>query len=150
MEDPRTAIDRIGDESHPYAQFSASDVDEATAWLRRIMGDELLVGDGHGNHRLPIAVGALRPTALSQPSMLAGEPRGKKVVLVGLERLKDFYPDLVAENLRRQPTSTAPPSRRAIHVDLVVRDGVAERFRGSETCRWQLQTATGANVVHPI
>ncbi|MDF1486889.1 glycerol-3-phosphate dehydrogenase subunit GlpB [Tessaracoccus caeni] len=124
VEDPRAAIDGIDDESHPYAPFSADDVDQATAWIRRVVGEDLLVGDGRSNYRLPTAVGALRPTALPQPSMVAGQPRGKSIVLVGLDRLKDFYPDLVAENLRRQANPDGSPIRaRAVHVDVMVRDG---------------------------
>ncbi|MFZ1382877.1 MAG: glycerol-3-phosphate dehydrogenase subunit GlpB [Scrofimicrobium sp.] len=124
VDDPIKEIDRTVDETHPYSHFSAKDAAFAAEWIRDLMGEELLVGDGQRNYRLPTALGALRPTALPQPSMVFGEPEGRNIVLVGFDRLKDFYPDLVAENLRRQtnPDGTAIEAR-AIHVDLEVREG---------------------------
>ncbi len=124
VEDPRAAIDQVEDEDHPYFHFTAKDVEDAVAWIKRLMGDELLAGGARSNYRLPTAVGALRPTALAQPSMLAGEPNGQKIVLVGFTRLKDFYPDLVAQNLNRQTNPDGTPiEARAIHVDLEIRKG---------------------------
>lgn len=116
------SIDKNQDGSdHPYRHFSADDVRDAVAWFKGIMGDELVVGDGERNYRLPTAVGALRPTALPQPTMLQGEPDGRPMVLVGFDRLKDFYPDLIAENLRRQTGPDGKPIQaRALHIDLVV------------------------------
>ncbi|MDN5963766.1 MAG: glycerol-3-phosphate dehydrogenase subunit GlpB, partial [Actinomyces sp.] len=113
---------------HPYGHFSGAEVGSALEWLGRTVGPELLVGDGQRNFRLPTAVGALRPTALAQPSMVAGEPReGRSYVFVGLRRLKDFYPDLVAANLARQKTPSGEPiTARAVHVDLQVREGEAD------------------------
>lgn len=106
---------------HPYRHFSADDVKEAVEWFKGIMGEDLVVGDGTRNYRLPTAVGALRPTALPQPTMVQGEPDGRPMVLVGFDRLKDFYPDLIAENLRRQMGPDGKPiEARALHIDLVV------------------------------
>lgn len=124
---PVEAVDalRASDPAHPYAHFSGDEVAKALTWITDTVGDELLGGVPTRNVLLPTAVGALRPTALVQPSMVAGEPAdGKKYVFVGLRRLKDFYPDLVAANLARQTTPSGEPIRaRAFHVDLEVRDG---------------------------
>ena len=84
-----------------------------------------LIGDETRNVRIPTGVGALRPTCLIPPSMEAGIPQaGARYAIVGLKRLKDFYPSLVAENLSRQ---TGPDGKaitaRALSVDYVVRDG---------------------------
>ena len=63
----------------------------------------MLAGSPDKNVFLPTCLGAWRPACLPQPSMLAGAPEvGKKYVIVGLRRLKDFYPQLVAENLKRK------------------------------------------------
>lgn len=108
--------------THPYSHFTPEAIGEAAAWLRDLLGEDLLVGDPARNVVLPTAVGALRPTSLVQPSMLAGVPRGQDYVIVGLERLKDFAPALIAENLARQngPNGT-PISARWFKVDLEVR-----------------------------
>lgn len=127
VEDPVAAVDalRAAAPDHPYAHFSGDEVASALTWIRETVGDELLQGTPTRNVALPTAVGALRPTALVQPSMAAGEPAdGRKYVFVGLRRLKDFYPDLVAANLARQTTPSGDPIQtRAIHVDLEVRPG---------------------------
>ncbi|WRS29873.1 glycerol-3-phosphate dehydrogenase subunit GlpB [Actinomycetaceae bacterium MB13-C1-2] len=124
IHDPIEGINQTVDDSHPYFHFSADDAASAAEWIRDLMGNDLLVGDGHKNYRLPTALGSLRPTALPQPSMVFGEPSGRKIVLVGFDRLKDFYPDLAAENLRRQTNPDGTPIKaRAIHVDLEVREG---------------------------
>lgn len=121
---PAAHIDAIKDPSHPYSHFTDKEAIDGAAWIREILGERLAVGEGKRNYRLPTAIGALRPTALPQPSMIAGEPDGRPIVLVGLERLKDFYPDLAAENLCRQNGPDGKPIKaRAIHVDLEVRPG---------------------------
>ncbi|WP_420176230.1 glycerol-3-phosphate dehydrogenase subunit GlpB [Luteococcus sp. OSA5] len=87
---------------HPYGVLERQDVEHGVRWLAETLGQGQLVGDMHTNSLYPTAVGALRPTALVPPSMAAGacEP-GKKFVIVGIRQLKDFYPQLVAENLAR-------------------------------------------------
>lgn len=128
VEDPLRVVDALAvnedGSDHPYRHFSGDEVSQALEWLKKVMGPGLLTGDGSKNYRLPTALGALRPTALPQPSMISGQPDGRPIVLVGFERFKDFYPDLVAENLRRQKDSEGNPIQaRAIWVDLVAREG---------------------------
>ncbi|MCA0293759.1 MAG: glycerol-3-phosphate dehydrogenase subunit GlpB [Actinobacteria bacterium] len=109
---------------HPYATIGAAPVHTGLDYLKRLLPD-LLVGDPEANYQLPTAVGAIRPTCLAQPSMVAGHlSDGAKVAIVGLRRLKDFYPRLVAENLSR---TTLPDggrvSARPFSVDVPARDG---------------------------
>ena len=90
-----------GDRVHPYSVIGAKAVHESLAYLLTIVPD-LLVGDAEANYQLPTAVGAIRPTCLAQPSMLAGNvAAGKKFAIVGLRQLKDFQPKLIAQNLAR-------------------------------------------------
>lgn len=84
--------------SHPYASIGADVVREAVSWLGETLGEELLVGEPETNHLLPTAVGAMRPTALVQPSMLAAQGAGSYAV-VGVKQLKDYPADLIAGNL---------------------------------------------------
>ncbi len=112
---------------HPYAQIGAESVREGLAYLRDLVGPEFLVGDGTSNLLLPTAVGALRPTALVPPSMLAGAARPRRRWLIaGFELLKDFSPALVAENLNRTELPGGGRIRaRAVTVRLAPRPGEA-------------------------
>lgn len=109
---------------HPYAAIGAAGVHTGIDYLKSLLPD-LLVGDPEANYQLPTAVGAIRPTCLVQPSMIAGHlADGARVAVVGLRRLKDFYPTLVAENLAR---TTLPDggrvTARPLCVDVPARDG---------------------------
>ncbi len=113
---------------HPYAPLGPDAVGAAARWLAEALGPELLVGDPARNLHLPTAVGALRPTALAQPSMVAGDAiGGRSYAVVGVRQLKDFPADLVAGNLAR---STAPDggalAASAAWVDLPARAGEAD------------------------
>lgn len=92
------------DPKHPYAAIGVDAVRAGVAFLQAELGEHLLVGDIEANHLFPTAVGAIRPTCLAQPSMLAGAcVDGARFAIVGLRRLKDFHPELVAGNLARTP-----------------------------------------------
>lgn len=108
---------------HPYSHFTPEFIAESANWLKDILGPELLVGDPASNVLIPTSVGALRPTSLYQPSMAAGIPApGASYVIVGLKRLKDFYPKLIAENLSRQNGPDGAPIRvRSLIVDVEIR-----------------------------
>lgn len=85
---------------HPYAKIGTDAVGEGLQFVMdRLPG---LVGSVDRNFLLPTAVGAIRPTAIAQASMVAGhcEP-GKKFLIAGPRQLKDFYPQLIAGNLSR-------------------------------------------------
>lgn len=57
---------------------------------------------GAGGYWLPTMLGFPRPTDLAPLSLSGGDLRmGKDMVIVGLEGLADFYPTLLAENLRK-------------------------------------------------
>ena len=54
---------------------------------------------------LPSAVGAFRPTCLAPETMIAGDLTRhdtEPMLIVGFERLNDFYPELIADNLIKQ------------------------------------------------
>lgn len=110
---------------HPYAQLDAAEVGAAADYLKELVGPGLLVGDPAVNLQLPTAVGAVRPTALASPSMTAGAcVDGAKFVIVGLSRLKDFYPELVAQNLNRtELPGGGRLSARGVTIDVVAREG---------------------------
>lgn len=108
---------------HPYATLGAQPVLDAVAYLKQLL-PELLVGDPEANYQLPTAVGAIRPTCLAQPSMVAGQARdGASWVIVGLRRLKDFAADLIAANLSRTELPDGGRLQaRAITIDVAARE----------------------------
>jgi glycerol-3-phosphate dehydrogenase subunit B len=120
--DPLAAVDAVAD-GHPYTHFSGTDVAAAVTYLTELLPG-WFVGDPSRNVVLPTAVGALRPTALVPAAMAAGEATaGKKYLIVGLARLKDFYAGLVAENLSRTTLADGGAiSARHITVDFVARE----------------------------
>ena len=123
---PLEAVGSLPD-THPYATVGADGVRSAVAWLAEQL-PELLVGNPDENYQLPTAVGALRPTALAQPSMVAGDARqGRSYAVVGVRQIKDFPADLVAGNLAR---TTAPDgsklSATSAWISLQARAGEAD------------------------
>ena len=96
---------------HPYNTIGYEATWAGVELLRELVGP-LLESQGQRNTLLPTALGVMRPTYLYQPSMAAGA-LGQPKVIVGLTRLKDFYPSLIAGNL----------GARAASVDVVARAG---------------------------
>ena len=121
--DPLARV-QVAPPGHPYAVIGADAVREGLAFVRELCGD-LLVGDEQENVLLPTAVGAMRPTCLAQPSMLAGRcVDGARFAIVGLKRLKDFHAALIAGNLARTPLpGGGRVQARPLVVDLPARDG---------------------------
>lgn len=123
---PLDAVSELAsrDPGHPYATIGADAVRRGVEFFAKQVGADLLVGDPAENVFLPTAVGAVRPTALAQPSMMAGQVSdGKKYAIVGLRRMKDFYPELVAANLNRAVVpGGGRVSARALMVDVPARD----------------------------
>lgn len=115
-------------QSHPYSKLGSQAVADSANCLKEQLGADLLAGSPDKNVFLPTCLGAWRPTCLPQPSMLAGAPEdGKKYVIVGLRRLKDFYPQLVAENLEKEEIpGGGKVSARHIWIDIPVRPGEAD------------------------
>ena len=122
VENPLEAIDKLP-QSHPYGKLGSQAVTDSANWLKEQLGVDLLAGSPDKNVFLPTCLGAWRPTCLPQPSMLAGAPEdGKKYVIVGLRRLKDFYPQMVAENLEKaEIPGGGKVSARHIWIDIAVR-----------------------------
>lgn len=125
--EPLAGVEHLlsSDEGHPYAKVGVERVRTSVEWLRDLLGEDVLVGDLDHNYQLPTAVGAIRPTALAQPSMLAGQLKGdQKYVFVGFTRLKDFYPKLIADNLNRSRTPEGEAvAARAVDIDFEIRPG---------------------------
>jgi glycerol-3-phosphate dehydrogenase subunit B len=92
---------------HPYALLGAHQVQAALDAFMALAGELGLPYSGAAtageNLLLPSAVGALRPTYLAPQAQLAGDMgRPEPLLIVGFTGLRDFYPELIAENLAKQ------------------------------------------------
>jgi glycerol-3-phosphate dehydrogenase subunit B len=112
---------------HPYAAIGAERAKAAVAYVQGLV-PELLTGDPDTNTGLPTAVGAVRPTCLYPPSMAAGDvAQGEPLAIVGPRQLKDFYPELCADNLARTEYAEGKPIKAAgFRIDLPARPGEAD------------------------
>ncbi len=105
---------------HPYAHVPARLLAASVAWFKERLGDLAYVGDAESNMLLPTALGAARPSAVVPETMAAGDLRSaRRVAVAGFAVLKDFYPALVADNLRAgagieaRPLMLTPPASEA-------------------------------------
>jgi len=92
-----SAITRLPS-GYPYAAIGPAAVRRGVELLLELAGPELLTGDPDGGVVLLTALGLWRPTCLYPPSM-ANAVGADNMVIVGLRRLKDFQPQLIAGNL---------------------------------------------------
>ncbi|PDW00340.1 glycerol-3-phosphate dehydrogenase subunit GlpB [Candidatus Chloroploca asiatica] len=109
-EDPLGAINQLvqAKPAHPYALAGVAALEQALTRVRGV-GEAAgypLVGNAGRNLLMPTALGALRPTAFVPATMVNGEARqlgdGRPTLIVGLHELRDFFPPLIAANLRAQ------------------------------------------------
>jgi len=92
---------------HPYPLLGTERLYAGLATFQGWLANSQL-GYGGGtdpdqNLWLPSPVGAARPTWLAPAAQLGGDlSRGEPMLIVGFQGLRDFYPQLIAENLTRQ------------------------------------------------
>jgi glycerol-3-phosphate dehydrogenase subunit B len=92
---------------HPYALLDSHGVADA---MRDFLSVTQEIGlpyvnatNAGDNLWLPSPIGAARPTFLAPTAQLAGDlKRTEPMLIVGLRGLRDFYPELIAENLNKQ------------------------------------------------
>jgi glycerol-3-phosphate dehydrogenase subunit B len=91
---------------HPYGVVAAEQRTAAVEGFRRLAGETGLAylgAEGEAdNLLLPSPVGAARPAFLAPQAQAAGRlGSGGRLLIVGFEGLRDFYPQLIAANLNR-------------------------------------------------
>jgi glycerol-3-phosphate dehydrogenase subunit B len=104
--DPIESIAQL-DPSHPYRLVGPEMVEAALHTFQRWVADAGLpyVGaeEARRNLRMPSPVGALRPTLLTPTAQYMGDAAfSAPMLIVGFHGLRDFYPQLIAENLCKQ------------------------------------------------
>jgi glycerol-3-phosphate dehydrogenase subunit B len=128
VDDVGGAVARLAAErpAHPYARLAPGLLAGALAWFREQIEALEPEGDGDRNLLLPTAVGVARPTAIAPASIAAGRlDRPARVAVVGLRALRDFFPSLLADNLRRADTPH-PVEARALEIGWSGRPGWAD------------------------
>ena len=121
VEQPASALAGfvVAHPDHPYALIGVDAIEPALEWFagRIEQGPQpgyRYTGSLERNHRLPSAIGAIRPSALVPETMVEGDAGSHSpVCVVGLRALRDFQASLCAGNLRR----AGIPSR-GIELDL--------------------------------
>ena len=102
---PLAALEQLPDE-HPLRQVGQTAVQAALADLQTQLAQAGLAYVGHAeghNLHLPSAVGSARPAYLAPAAQAGGRlDDPAPMLLIGFARQRDFYPMLMAENLRRQ------------------------------------------------
>ena len=89
---------------HPYKKIGAPALEKACEFFLNLMTKNGLPYHGSTARQIliPTAVGTLKPTCLAPKfSDAAVLKSAKKIVVVGVRGLKDFYPALVAGNLKK-------------------------------------------------
>lgn len=87
---------------HPY-NIVLDVLEESISFFKKLCDENNYpyLANGEGNWLLPTALGTLRPTYLAPASMaIQAIDKIKRFLIVGFEELKDFYPNVIAKNLK--------------------------------------------------
>ncbi|MDD3115393.1 MAG: anaerobic glycerol-3-phosphate dehydrogenase subunit GlpB [Anaerovibrio sp.] len=101
---PIEGIGRTAD-NHPYKKIGMPAVQDAVEYFKKTVADEGFpyVGSLKEQQWLITSVGTLKPTCLLPESLQASKCfDANEIVIVGVKGLKDFYVDMVAENLAKE------------------------------------------------
>lgn len=99
---PREGIKTLP-EDHPYRNIGMESLEKAIEAFLEFTKDYRFPYGGSLDAQImvPTAVGTLKPTCLAPRSLNGEALKGKqRVVIVGISGLKDFYGDIIAENIR--------------------------------------------------
>lgn len=99
---PLAALNNLPD-GHPYKLTDVAAALDAFQALTQELGLGYGRAPNDDNWLLPSPVGAARPAFLAPKAQQAGSLRSNEpMVIVGFQGLRDFYPQLIAENLAKQ------------------------------------------------
>ncbi len=137
---------------HPYARLGMDSIEAALDRFRALVetAGYPYVGSLERNMLLPTAAGALRPAAFVPTTMAAGALKaGERLLIAGFRELRDFFPALIAANLRDQRITARgiylnlPPIKRRLDFntrnfadlfdDAAFRQDVGEQLRAARS-----------------
>lgn len=102
---PAPGLTKLSDE-HPYTKIGFPVVKAALDFFLELAADENFpyAGSLSANQWLPTAVGTLKPACLVPQTMNpASLHSAAEVTVIGFTGLKDYYPGLIARELKKQP-----------------------------------------------
>ncbi len=104
---PRVGIQKIqqSNPDHPYSRVELASIEAALESFKSLCkaNGYPLSGSIESNMLLPTALGTMRPTCLAPETMIAGDLRNQEpLLIVGFKGYHDFFPGMIAENLREQ------------------------------------------------
>lgn len=104
VKSPREALAKVPAD-HPYHKIGMESIEQAIEFFREFAKKYHMPYHGSLDEQMmvPTAVGTLKPTCLAPHSMSGSEvlPGKKKIVVVGVRGLKDFYADIMVQNLKK-------------------------------------------------
>ena len=115
-------------EPHPYAKIGVKNVELAVKAFLALThnANYEYLGDAHSNQLVPTAIGTFKPSCLTPKTIDTSLfNQAKHICVVGFELLKDFFPNLVCENLQKIFGDTKEVSR--VTIGLPLKSGVEYR-----------------------
>lgn len=107
VKSPREAIAKLKD-THPYKKIGVDNIENAVAEFLALMKEHghPYVGSLDKIINVPTSIGTLKPTSFA-PRSLNGEDilKAEEIIVVEIENLKDFYGDVLADNLSKTLTN---------------------------------------------
>lgn len=101
---PIAGIGQVPD-SHPYKKIGMAVIEDAIKYFKKTVADEGFAYTGSLKEQqwLITGIGTLKPTCLLPESLQASRCfDASEIVIVGVKGLKDFYVDMVKENLAKE------------------------------------------------
>lgn len=95
---------------HPYGLVGQANLSAGVQAFLDLVNQNGLDYQGDLNHNwlLPSAAGAIRPTCLAPTSLIKGSlDNSESMLIVGFRELRDFYPNLISQNLNEQDLAKA-------------------------------------------
>ena len=104
VENPLAAIENLP-KDHPYKKIGTKALKEAVDFFCGVARKNHIPYHGSLDRQMlvPTAIGTLKPTCLTPHSLSGSEvlPGKHKIIVVGIKGLKDFYGDIMVENLKK-------------------------------------------------
>lgn len=104
VQNPAKGIEKLAG-NHPYSKIGMAAVQKSVEYFKKVVAAEGFPYTGSLDEQqwLITSVGTLKPTCLLPESLQASECfKTNEIVIVGVKGLKDFYVDMVKENLARE------------------------------------------------
>ena len=120
---PREAIEQLP-ENHPYRKIGVKNIKAAVDEFLALVSSYGLPYHGSLDEMIsvPTAIGSMKPTSYAPNSMDgAALFNAKKIIIVDIERLKDFYGDILRDNLLKHLPEGVETEN--IRVDLSIEGG---------------------------